>query len=93
MMHKKYRRLSFDERIEIEKLLSHKRTYTDIAATLGRNKSSPLREIVKQGKDCYKAMHGEALAVGWVSSRRGGKNRLKQNPLLRNYVLEKLSLR
>ena len=39
-MQKKYGRLSFDERIEIEKLLSHKKSYADIATALSRSKST-----------------------------------------------------
>ena len=93
MMRKKYGRLTFDERIEIEKLLSHKKSYAEIARALNRNKSSIQREVVKQGKDVYKAMEGERLAVGSVSNRRGGKTKMKQCPGLENYVLKKLGLR
>lgn len=93
MMTKKYGRLRFDERIEIEKLLSHKKSYTDIAAALNRDKSTIQREVNKQGRDIYKAMEAERLAVGSVSNRRSGKNKIKQNPELENYVLDKLELR
>jgi transposase, IS30 family len=93
MMHKNYSRLTFDERIEIEKLLSHKKSYTDIASALNRNKSSICREVVKQGRAHYKAIHAEWLAISSVSRRRSGKNKITQNPQLENYVLEKLYLR
>lgn len=93
MMTKKYRRLGFYERIEIEKLLSHKKSYTDIAAALSRDKSTIQREVNKQGRDCYKAIEAERLAVGSVSNRRSGKNKIKENLQLENYVLQKLSLR
>lgn len=93
MMAKNYGRLTFNERIEIEKLLSHKKTYTDIAQTLHRNKSTISREVGKQGNDNYKAIYAEWLAVSSVSSRRSGKNKIKQNLQLEKYVLEKLSLR
>ena len=93
MMAKNYGRLTFDERIEIEKLLSHNNSYTDIAQHLGRNKSSVYREVNKQGKKKYKALEAERLAVGSVSNRRSGKNKIKQNPPLENYVLQKLHLR
>jgi IS30 family transposase len=56
MMQKKYGRLSFDERIEIEKLLSHKKSYADIALALNRSKSSIHRDVIKQGTQHYKAM-------------------------------------
>lgn len=93
MMTKKYGRLTFEERIEIEKLLSHKKSYTDIAVELKRSKSTISREVNKQGMDKYKAMEAERLAVGSVSNRRSGKNKIKQNPELEIYVLEKLGLR
>ncbi|MEO7801322.1 MAG: helix-turn-helix domain-containing protein [Ginsengibacter sp.] len=57
MMTKKYVRLTFNERIEIEKLLSHKKSYADIATTLNRCKSTIKRDLIKQGKDSYKAMN------------------------------------
>ena len=38
MMPKKYGRLAFSERIEIEKLLSHQNNYTDIPLALNRSK-------------------------------------------------------
>jgi len=93
MMTKNYGRLTFDERIEIEKLLSHKKSYADIARALGRSKSTLHREVKKQGRGRYKAMHAEALAVGSVSNRRSGKNKIRQCRRLENYVLKKLSLR
>lgn len=85
--------MTFDERIEIGKLLSHKKSYTDIAAALTRAKSTIQKEVNKQGRKSYKAMEAERLAVGSVSNRRSGKSKIKQNPELENYVLEKLSLR
>lgn len=93
MMTKKYGRLGFDEGIEIEKLLSHNKSYADIAAALNRNKSTLCREVNKQGRGVYKALEAERLAVGCVSNRRSGKNKIKQNPELEKYVLEKLQLR
>ena len=55
MMAKNYGRLAFDERIEIEKLLSHKKSYADIAAFLVRSKSTVSREVNKQGRDNHLA--------------------------------------
>ena len=63
MMTKKYGRLTFDERIEIEKLVSHEKSYGQIARALNRNKSSIKREVCKQGRDRYKALEAEHLAV------------------------------
>lgn len=93
MMAKKYGRLTFDERIEIEKLLSHKKSYTAIAVELNRSKSTISREVNKQGWDQYKAMEAQRLAVGSVSNRRSGKTKIKQCPELEKYVLQKLDLR
>lgn len=90
MRRSKHRRFTFDERIEIEKLLSHEKSYTDIALALNHHKSSVQREVKKQGREQYKAMQGEWLAVSSVSNRRSGKNKIKQNPALENYVLQKL---
>lgn len=92
-MQKKYGRLSFDERIEIEKLLSHKKSYADIAMALNRSKSTIQRDVIKQGIEQYKAMEAERLAVGKSSNRKSGKNKIKQCSALENYVLEKLELR
>lgn len=92
-MTKKYGRLRFDERIEIEKLLSHKKNYSDIGKALNRDKSTIQREIAKQGRHKYKAIEAERLAVSSVSNRRSGKNKIKQNLQLERYVLEKLLLR
>ncbi len=62
-MQKKYARLTFEERIEIEKLLSHNKNYSDIATTLNRNKSSIQRDVIKQGRKNYKAMRTESLRL------------------------------
>jgi IS30 family transposase len=93
MMQKKYSRLSFDERIEIEKLLSHRKSYADIATALNRSKSTIQRDVIKQGIKQYKAMEAERLCVGKSSNRKSGKNKMAQCEPLENYVLEKLMLR
>ncbi len=92
-MQKKYGRLTFDERIEIEKLLSHKKSYADIAAVLNRSKSTIQRDVIKREREQYKAMEAERLAVGKSSNRKSGKNKIQQCKALENFVLEKLSLR
>ncbi len=93
MMTKKYSRLTFDERIEIEKLLSHKKSYADIATALNRSKSTIQRDVKRQGRDCYKAMTAECSAVGNSSNRKDGKTKIKVCEALEKYVLEKLQLR
>ena len=92
-MTKKYVRLTFNERIEIEKLLSHNKGYADIATALNRCKSTIQRDVIKQGRDSYKAMNAECSAVGKSSNRRSGKNKIKVCEALEKYVLEKLQLR
>ena len=93
MMTKKYGRLRFDERIEIEKSISHKKSYADIATALNRSKSTILRDVIKQGREQYKAIEAARLAVGKSSNRKSGKNKIKQCEALEKYVLEKLYLR
>jgi IS30 family transposase len=93
MMTKKYARLTFGERVEIEKQLSHNKSFAAIALSLDKNKSTIQREVVKQGKSDYKALEGERLAVSSVSNRRGGKTKMSQCVDLEKYVLEKLQLR
>lgn len=92
-MRTKFTRLTFDERIEIEKLVSHNKSYGDIAIALNRTKSTIQREVIKQGRRNYKAIEAARIAVSSVSNRRSGKNKIKQNPELEKYVLEKLKLR
>ncbi len=89
-MTKKYTRLSFYERIEIEKLLSHNKSYTAIALALNRHKSTIQRDVKQFGKQRYNAMDATCKAVGSASNRKSGKCRIKQCTELENYVLEKL---
>jgi IS30 family transposase len=93
MMQQKYGRLCFDERIEIEKLLSHKKSYADIATALSRSKSTVQRDVIKQGIEHYKAMQAERLAVGKSSNRKSGKTKINVCEALQKYMLEKLALR
>ncbi|NLN49393.1 MAG: helix-turn-helix domain-containing protein, partial [Clostridiales bacterium] len=44
---KKYKHLSYRERAIIEHALNNRATFTDIAKTLGRNKSTIAREVQK----------------------------------------------
>lgn len=89
-MKKKYTRLSFSERIEIEKLLSHHKSFTAIALALGRHKSTIQREVQKLKRKHYTAMKATWNAVSLSSNRRSGKCKIKVCIELENYVLEKL---
>ena len=89
-MTKQYSRLSFQERIEIEKLLSHQKSFTDIALALSRHKSTIQRDVSRHQKKPYSAMGATWEAVSLSSNRRSGKCKIKQCIELENYVLEKL---
>lgn len=93
MMTKKYARLAFSERIEIEKLLSHNWSYSSISDQLNRSKSTIQREVAGYGRLSYKALSAEWDAVCYSSDRKSGKTRMKVCPSLEKYVLEKLDLR
>lgn len=92
-MTKKYQRLTLYERFQIEKLLSHKKNYSDIAILLDRNKSTIQREVSKYGRSNYKSLEGERIAVGKSSDRKNGKSKIKLCKKLEQYVLQKLKLR
>jgi len=91
-MEKKYKRLTLDERIQIEKLLSHKKSYQEIGTILGRHKSSIKREVDKCGKE-YSAQKSSWLAVSNSSNRRWKKSKIKVCKELEDFVLEKLGKR
>ena len=91
-MPKKYVRLTFKERIEIEKALSHKKTYAQIADYLQRDKSTIQRDVVRLGKINYTALKAECIAVGKSSNRKTGKSKINVCPELKMYVLGKLKL-
>lgn len=57
-MTKKYGHLTLNEGIEIEKLLTHNKSYADVSVSLNRNKSTICREVNTQGKGNYKT-HSE----------------------------------
>lgn len=92
-MNQNYRRLSLLDRFGIEKALSHKTSFADIALALKRTKSSISREVKPFGPDKYKAMEAHRIAVGKASNKRYGKNKIIANESIGDYVLEKLELR
>lgn len=89
----KYTRLSLQERMEIEKALSHNMTYTQIASLLNRNKSTIQRDVSKFGKSQYRALNAECMAVGKSSNRRNQKCKINNCIELRKFVLKKLEFR
>ena len=89
-MIKKYTRLSLKERIEIEKLLTHNKSYTAIAMALNRHKSTIQRDVNRLQKKHYNAMDATCKAVAFSSNRKSGKCKIKQCQELDNFVIEKL---
>lgn len=93
MMIKKYVRFTFEERIEVEKLLSHKKSYSEIAGILNRHKSTIQREVNRLKGRKYTSMDGEWDMVYKSSNRRRFKTKMKQCKELEEYVMSKLNLR
>lgn len=93
MMSPKYCRLSLPERIDIEKSLSHKHSFSAIAKALKRSKSTICREVSPFGRKKYNAMTAHWFAVSRSSSKRFGQNKIVANKGIGNYVLQKLELR
>ena len=91
-MEKKYKRLSLEERIQIEKLLSHNESYSEIARKLTRNKSSIQREVSRYKKSKYSSYNAHLKAFNLSINRKYGKSKIILNPILEKYVLEKLYL-
>ena len=89
----KYKRFDLDDRIKIEKLLSHKKSYSEIASALKRNKSSISREVSPFGRAKYRALRAQEFAYWNASLRKKGFSKLEANQELLEYVEEKLGLR
>jgi IS30 family transposase len=93
MKPQKYTRISLKDRIEIEKLIAQKKSYSEIAIQVGRHKSSIQREVAKYGRQKYKAMTAHWHSVSHSSNKRYKKTKMNQHPDLKTYVNEKLELR
>lgn len=89
----KYNRLSLDERIHIQQLLSHQLSYSEIGKRLERSKSTISREVGPWGRYKYKAIRANEYSTKLATMRKKGKQKLSTNALLLGYVLERLSLR
>lgn len=92
-MKKTYRRLTKEERVQIAILISHKKSYGEIADMLKRNKSTIQREVVRYGRRKYCSIRADNEAVSRSIHRRYGKAKIVLNPKLEKFVLEKLFLR
>ena len=92
-MKKGYKRITFAQRIVIEKSLALGHSNTKIALAIGCNKSAVGRDIKRCKKDEYTAMEATWLSVCNSSDRRNGKSKITQNKELGKLVFEKLALR
>ena len=86
-----YRRLAFEEREEISRLLSWGCGIRAIGRQLGRSPSTISREVRRT--QSYRAISGQRVATKCASSRRLGKRVLANNRLLAREVFRKLRLR
>ena len=78
MMPSNYTRFSFEERIQLEKLLSHNKSLSDIARALNRHKSTIHREVARTKKRSYSCMKANWDMVYKASNRRRFKTKMNQ---------------
>ncbi|HYP43033.1 MAG TPA: IS30 family transposase [Candidatus Nitrosocosmicus sp.] len=91
-MEKRYKRLTLDERIIIEKQLALGLNPSQIATLLCRNRTTIYRDIKQCKEGQYSAMQATFLSVYKSSDRKSGKSKMSQNNKLYDYVVEKLNL-
>lgn len=91
-MNKSYQRLTMEERIQIEKLLSHGLSYSEIARQLNRHKSSISREIARIKSTSYSSYYSHAHAYNQSMNRKYGKSKITLNAELEFIVISKLDL-
>jgi IS30 family transposase len=89
-MSKTYTRLTHKERFEIEKLLSHNKSYTEIGFVLNRHKSSISREVNLYGRNNYNATDAHLKATCNASDRRCNKSKINLCAELKKNVLDRL---
>jgi len=91
---KTVRRLSFEEREEISRLMASGFGVREIAEALDRAPSTISRELrrFKNKRTAYRAVSAQALADRSQRSRRLGKRKLFLNPKLLRVVISKLKL-
>jgi IS30 family transposase len=63
MLKKRYKRLSFEERVKIETYLSEKHSFSFISKALDRSRSTIGKEVNRWGKDRYKASKAHECAL------------------------------
>lgn len=89
-----YKRLSFEEREEISRLLESGQSLRTIAKVLLRNPSTISREVNRLPNDnkFYRALEGQKQSIRRSRSRRLGKRKLFVNLILQKVIREKLML-
>lgn len=89
---KGYKRLTFDEREEISRLLALKKSLSEIARTLNRDKSAISREISAGGCNqyTYRAVKAEKRAKRKAAARKTGKRKTTLNWKLCRYVFSNM---
>lgn len=85
---RKYKRLKYKDRIQIETYIGMGYNYREIGIELGIGKSSIYREIKRNSdsKRIYKADYAQKKAEQTIASRKQGKRILLQNTYLQGYV-------
>ncbi len=91
----KYHRLTFEEREEINRLLSQKCSFQEIARHLKRNVSTVSSEVNSGGcnKYTYRAGKAQRRSFRNAAKRKKGKRKISLNGLLRDYIHAKLRLK
>lgn len=89
-MNKSYQRLTMEERIQIEKLLSHNKSYSEIARELKRHKSTISREISRITSTDYSSYYSQQDADENAMCRKYGKSKILLNSKLESIVISKL---
>jgi IS30 family transposase len=87
-----YKRLSLDNRVTIEKLLSHGYGDSEIARALNRHRSAVKRELDlwrNQNKE-YSAVKAHEYAQKAASFRRKRRIKIGSNPDLKSYIVDKM---
>lgn len=91
---KNYRRLSLQERIEIEKMRANKCSFSSIAKKLNRSISTITREVKKYKYfNSYQAAKADPIAHQKRWNRKDEKYKMATHHKLREYIHEKLKLR
>jgi IS30 family transposase len=82
---RKYKRLTYEERIKIETLLSQGKSPSFIAQFLNRSKSTICNELKKYSADVYRADCASTLAATFTNARHVGC-KIRNYPLLEYYI-------